>query len=311
MLAKNTPPPGPGPRISAVHRLLLQSGRWIGRLAHLLDASHRRVVRQNLRFTHPQWPAERIRRMTRGVFENIGATLMEILWITRLDRRGVLDGVLRSGEAHVQNALDRGRGLILISAHLGNWEMALQYASCYFRVPVHVVAKPLRFKPLQDWIHRFRSRFGARIIYKQGSLAELAKALGRREVVCLLVDQSRRSEGLEVTYFGRRVATTPAVAMLALRYRSPVLPVFCVRDSAGALWMRADPPLEILRTGDLKADLLANTQRVTDAVERAVRRTPEQWFWVHKRWKKFYPQLYPEYRARRARRRSRAKGGGI
>jgi KDO2-lipid IV(A) lauroyltransferase len=84
-----------------------------------------------------------------------------------------------------------------------------------------------------------------------------------------------------------------------------VLPVFCVRDPGGALWIRAEPPLEIQRTGNLKDDLAANTQRVTDAVESAVRRFPEQWFWVHKRWKKFHPEVYPEYQARRARRRAR------
>jgi KDO2-lipid IV(A) lauroyltransferase len=127
--------------------------------------------------------------------------------------------------------------------------------------------------------------------------------LRRKEIVCLLVDQSRRSEGLEVRFMGRRVTTTPAVAMLAMRHGSPVLPIFCVRGPDGGLRIQAEPAVAIERTGNLRRDLQVSTQRVTDAIEHAVCSHPEQWLWAHKRWKKFYPELYPEYQARRRRRR--------
>lgn len=290
-------------KADAFPALVCHAGKWLGRLVGAVDIPHRRVVRRNLKFVNPDWPPNRVQAMTREVFLNFGMLVAEILHMTRMTREDLLRRVETEGADHVRRALELNRGIIVISAHLGNWEMALQFASCYFRAPVNVVAKQMRFQPLQEWLHRFRSRFGARIIYKEGSLPEMAQALRRKEIVCLLVDQSRRSEGLEVRFMGRRVTTTPAVAMLALRHGSPVLPIFCIRRPDGGLRIQAEPALSIERTGNLRRDLALNTQRVTDAVAQAVSGHPEQWLWAHKRWKKFYPELYPEYQARRRRRR--------
>jgi KDO2-lipid IV(A) lauroyltransferase len=112
------------------------------------------------------------------------------------------------------------------------------------------------------------------------------------------MDISRRFDGVEVQFFGRRATATPAAAMLALRCKSPVIPIFCHRNPRGELVIKAKHPLEIKRTGNLRADLQTNTQLITDSVERAVREHPEQWNWLLKRWKDFYPDLYPESRKR-------------
>jgi KDO2-lipid IV(A) lauroyltransferase len=123
-----------------------------------------------------------------------------------------------------------------------------------------------------------------------------------------MIDQGARSrESVENTFFGHRVRATSAASLLAIRCKSPVVPVFCVRDVEGELDMFIDSPLELIRTRDLRADLKTNTQIMTDLIERAVSEYPEQWFWVHKRWKKYYPQLYPEYMARRKRRQDRKR----
>jgi KDO2-lipid IV(A) lauroyltransferase len=135
----------------------------------------------------------------------------------------------------------------------------------------------------------------------------MRRMLDRGGIIGLLVDQSRRSEGVDVTFFGRRVTATPAAAFLAIRCQCPVLPIFCVRDGSGRLTLVVKPPIEIKRRGDLRYDIQFNTQLITDAVENAVRQYPDQWFWVHKRWKKYYPEPYPEYVARR-KRRHRKKG---
>jgi KDO2-lipid IV(A) lauroyltransferase len=286
---------------------LYRAGRGLGRLTAALDVAHRRVVRRNLAFAYPGCSPPWVRALTGEVFAHMGMAAAEILQMARMGREELLGAVSTSGEEHLRRALEAGRGLIIVSAHLGNWEMALQYASCYFRAPVNVVAKPMRSRALNDRLHRFRTRFGARVIYKEGSLPEMAQALRRREIVCLLVDQSRRSEGLECRFMGHRVTTTPAVAMLALRHRSPVLPIFCIRRPEGGLHIQAEPQVPAGRTGSLRADMQAITQRITEAVERMVRRYPEQWLWAHKRWKKFHPELYPEYQALR-RRRHRHRG---
>jgi KDO2-lipid IV(A) lauroyltransferase len=140
---------------------------------------------------------------------------------------------------------------------------------------------------------------------KKGALPAMRQALRRGEVIGLLIDQSKRSESVDVNFFGKSATATPAAALLALRCKSPVIIGFCTRESNGRLALRINPPLNLQRTGDLRADLIANTQMMTDIVERAIRAHPEQWLWLHKRWKKHYPHLYPEYFARRDRRKRR------
>jgi KDO2-lipid IV(A) lauroyltransferase len=282
-------------------------GGWIGFLISVLDVPHRRIVRRNLRFANPAWTQQDIRRLTRQIFRHIGITFLEILQMRFLACENILNRARLTGEEHLHQALQQDRGLIIISAHLGNWEVGLQFACCYLNTPITGVARKVRFAPLNRRVQRLRTRFGIKVIHKKGALPEMTQTLRRKEILALLVDQSRRSEGVETLYFGRRVTTTPAVAMLAIRCRSPVLPIFCIREPNGGLRVEVKPAVEIQRSGNLRADLLINTQRVNDAVEQAVREYPEQWFWVHKRWKKFYPDLYPEYQARRRRRKERER----
>ena len=286
-------------------RYLMILGRMIGTFVFLTDAPHRRIVRRNLRFTHPHWSPEQIHRISKRVFQNLGITFLEICKLVSDTRDDVLAKAQILGLEHLTQALDKNKGLIIVSAHIGNWELGLQYAACYLQQPIVGVAKKIRLQPLNRWVHRLRTRFGNKIIYKKGALPEMRQVLRRGGIVVLLVDQSRRSEGVDVTFLGRKVTATPAAAFLAIRCHSPVLPIFCVRESNGQLAIHINSPLNFERTGDLHADIQSSTQIITDEVERAVRKYPDQWLWLHKRWKKYYPDLYPEYQARRLRRKQR------
>jgi len=287
------------------HKYIVRLGKLLGSLVYYLDVSHGRIVRRNLEFTHPGWSREKINHISRRVFQNLSITFLEICQLATLSRQDVLNKVRVVGIEHFMSALERKKGLIIVSAHLGSWEMGLQYACCFLQKPILGVAKKIRFAPLNRRLHRLRSRFGIRIIYKKGALPEMRQTLRRGGVLGLLVDQSRRSEGVDVTFFGHKVTATPAAAFLAIRCKSPVLPIFCIREADGRLTIEVKSPLEMKWTGDLKCDVQTNTQIITDAVEKAIRKYPDQWFWVHKRWKKYYPHLYPEYQARRKRRHQR------
>jgi len=117
-------------------------------------------------------------------------------------------------------------------------------------------------------------------------------------MVAILMDISRRFDGVEVNFFGRRATATPAAALLGLRCKSPIVPAFCLRNPTGELIAQIEPPLEMQRTKDLRYDLQFNTQQITDWVERSVRKCPEQWNWMLRRWKDFYPDLYQESKKR-------------
>jgi Kdo2-lipid IVA lauroyltransferase/acyltransferase len=283
----------------------LMLGRIIGTTAYLADTRHRRIVRRNLRFAFPDWTGEKIRQTTRHVFNHLGATFVEVCQMAAASKDDLTARVKVVGSERWQQALDGNRGLIIVSAHLGNWEVGMQYAACFMQKPALGIAKRIRFQPLNQWVHKLRTRFGNKIIYKKGALPDMRRALRGGGVVAMLVDQSKRLEGVDVNFFGHKVPTTPAAAFLAIRCKCPVLPIFCIREADGQLTIHVDAPLNFEWTGNLRADVQTNTQLITDAVERTVRQYPEQWFWVHKRWKKYYPHLYPEYRLRRQRQKAR------
>ena len=287
------------------HRHIVRLGKILGSAAYFLDVPHRRIVRRNLRFAYPDWSREKVEYISRRVFQNLGISFLEFFQVDSMSREQLLGRVRVVGLENLQNALKSKTGLILVSAHLGSWETGMLFVCCHIRKPLLGVVKKVRFAPLNRWVQRLRSRFGIEIVEKKGAMPEMRRMLRRGGVIGLLVDQSRRSEGVEVNFFGHKVTTTPAAAFLAIRCKSPVLPLFCVRDDSGRPTVVVQSPLEMKRTGDLRSDVQANTQIITDIVEKAVRQYPDQWFWVHKRWKKFYPHLYPEYQLRRQRRKTR------
>ena len=286
-------------------RHVINLGKILGSVFYLLDVPHRRIVRRNLRFAYPEWPRERVNIFSKRIFQNVAITILEIFQMAYFSCDQIMGKVRISGEEHILQALEQDRGLILISAHLGNWEAGLQFVACLLQLPITGVAKKIRFKPLHRWLNRLRIRFGMKIVDKKGALPDMRQALRRGEMMGLLIDQSKRSESVDVNFFGKLVTATPAAALLALRCKSPVIPGFCTREADGQLSLRLEPPLNLQRTDNLRADLIANTQMMTDVVERAIREHPAQWLWLHKRWKKHYPHLYPEYFARRQRRKQR------
>ena len=277
-------------------------GRIIGTLVYLIDASHRGIVRRNLRLAFPDWSQEKIRQTSKRVFHHLGATFVEICQLATYSKSDVIARVRVVGSERWLRVLESNQGLIVVSAHLGNWEVGMQYAACFMQKPALGVAKKIRFRPLNQWVHKLRTRFGINIIHKKGALPDMRQTLRRGGVVALLVDQSKRQEGVDVNFFGHRVPATPAAAFLSIRCKSPILPIFCIREASGQLTIHVERPIKTKWSGDLRSDVQANTQLITDAVERMIRKYPEQWFWVHKRWKKYYPHYYPKYEARKKRR---------
>jgi KDO2-lipid IV(A) lauroyltransferase len=287
-------------------KYIVTAGKLLGILAYVLDRRHQRIVKRNLEFTHPEWPRDRIRELSKDVFQNMGITLLEICQMTCLSSEDILRKVRIRGEDNLLNAMKSRKGVVLISAHLGNWEMAHIFASCYVQTPLVLVAARVRPKRLNQWIYRLRSRFGSVVLEKKGALRKMARTLRLGGMVGLLIDQGTRlPEGVEVAFFGKTVTATPAAGILARRYDSPVLPAFCIREGDGRLTLIVEPPLALKKTEDLRADLKFNTQIMNNAVERAVKAYLGQWFWFHKRWKRHYPHLYPEDLARRQRRKKK------
>lgn len=267
-------------------------GRLLGRLLYIGAAAQRRTVLSNLRFAFPEFSPQRVRRIARGVFQNYGLTLVEVLQMGFFSREQVLRRVRINGLDQVLEKVALDQGVVVVSAHMGNWEIGMQVMPCFFGRPLTAVAKQFKAGLIENWLHRVRTRFGSQILYKKGALAEMTRIVRGGGVLTILVDMARRKDGVDIVFFGKKATATPAVAMLALRCRCPVVPVFCLRQADGTIGIELGAPIEMLRSRDLRRDLVVNTQRITDRVEGMVRRHPEQWHWMMKRWKDHYPQLY-------------------
>lgn len=267
-------------------------GHLLGHGLYIFNRGWRRTVRRNLEFAFPDLSPAAVRARSRRVFGNYGISLVEILQLGFMTHADVARRIRLYGIKHFRDAYVQHRGVIAVSAHLGNWELGVQAMPCMFDGKVTAVAKRLRNTRFERWLYHIRTRFGNSILYKKGALAEMTGILRGGGVLAVLMDMARRKDGVDVTFFGKMATATPAVAMLALRCRCPVVPVFCVREPDGVIGLHGHPPIEMRRSRDLRADLVENTQRITDVIERVVREHPEQWHWLMRRWEEHYPQLY-------------------
>jgi len=293
---------------SVPHKRIASIGRVLGMLMYGIDVRHRRIVRRNLKLVYPEWSPRRVKKISRRIFQNLGTTFLEICQMMCFSSHDIIDRVKIRGQEHLLNAMHNNKGAILISAHLGNWEIVPLFWPLYFNTPITIVVRKIRNKIINRWIYGLRTRFGSRVIYKDVALPEMTRTVRQGKILGILIDQGMKSSiGVKIRFFNKFVTATPGAALLAMRCKSPVLPAFCTRNDDGAHTINIEPPLVLKRTGDLSADLRTNTQIMTDAIEKAVREYPEQWFWVHKRWRKYYPHLYPEDMYRRRRRRARKK----
>jgi KDO2-lipid IV(A) lauroyltransferase len=273
-------------------RRLAALGRIVGQIAYYVDIPHRRVVWRNLKFCFPKRSSREVVQLSKRVYQNLGVVVLEMLQTAALSPDELTRRVEVVGEEHLLGALEEKRGVVAVSGHTGGWEMAMLAVAAGFQVPVTVVS---RDDPLNRFSDSVRRHFGINTVYKKGAFPAMMQALRQGRIVLMTVDMSRSKDEVEVRFFGKRATMTMSAALLALRSRCPVVPALCHRRPDGGLTLRLGPAFKIKRTGDLRADLQAGSQRMTDAVEEAVREFPEQWLWHQKRWKVFYPHLYPEY----------------
>ena len=263
-------------------------GRQLGNVWYHLDFEHRNVAIQNLQmaFGHEKSVSE-IRDIARRTFQNLGMTGMEFFRIPRMDVKTFKERVKIEGLEEALKLFQKGKGIFLLLSHFGNWEM-MGVMSKVIGQPIMVLAKPMKRKELLDeWIGKIRSASGLEVISAVNAGRKVIRALSQNRVVGILIDQrAKRSEGIWADFFGKKAPTTPGLAVLAMKTGAPVLPVFMVRDGFQGHRLIIKEPLELIRTGDIKRDVEANTQLFNRTLESMIRQYPDQWFWVHRRWER-------------------------
>jgi KDO2-lipid IV(A) lauroyltransferase len=257
-------------------------------VAWLLDVPHRRIGMTNLAIAFPEKPVAERRWILRRSFLNLGRMAAELAHLPRLTDAQLRDMVRFADEAWWAEAVgwERSSGVLVLSGHFGNWEL-LVYAHGRRGHPVHMVHRAIANPLVDAWLHALRAPAGTFMIRKSGAAQSVLKALRERALLVLPIDQnSTRNLGVFVDFFGVPASTNAGMARIALRTDAPIVPVFIVREGASARHtVHVLPILQAERTGDVDADVVTNTQRFTALFEEMVRRHPEQWLWMHKRWK--------------------------
>jgi len=264
--------------------------KWLaGALAALLHWAtprFRGIADQNLRMALPELGARERRAVCRGVYRSIGRLLAECARFPRLNSENIQDLVSYSGLEHYQSAVTRGKGVLFLTAHLGPWELGA-FAHALYGYPIQILYRPLDNARLDRLVNRYRTLCGNKLIDKRDSARGILSALARNETVGILADQNTSlEEGVFVNFFGITACTTAGIARVALHTGAAVVPAFCVwEEAAGRYCIHFEPPLEFAVSSDRDADIRAATQQMASVIEKYIRRYPDQWLWIHRRWK--------------------------
>ncbi|PON15206.1 hypothetical protein C2W62_25070 [Candidatus Entotheonella serta] len=269
-------------------RLAYGLGERCGDLMYVGLVTRRRVTLDNLALAlgGHRSPQER-QKLAREVFRYLGRHMVDFAHLRHINAARMQQMFVNWEQVAYLDALaSGGSGLLVISAHFGSWEL-LPALGLALQAPINVIMRP----PDHPLIHRlsetYRQRCGYRAIGRRHALRETLQALHRQEIVGVLMDQSSlRSESVEVEFFGMKTFNPMGPALMALRAKCPVVGVFLVCEEPGRHRVVITDEIPLVRTGNLRRDLEENSRRFNQVIEAQIRQYPEQWFWLHRRWKK-------------------------
>ena len=259
-------------------------GTFIGSAFYAADGAHRRLAIRQLRAAFPLRSEEECRTIARATFGHFGRLLVALLKFSTLDEAGLRARVEYEGDERVRTALAGGKGVLLFSGHFGYWELQ-GIAHPLALPPMSVLARPLDNPYLHELLEKTRRATGNHVIYRRGAVRRILRALQADECVATMIDQHIQPvDAITVQFFNQPAATTSALATLALRTGAPVIPVFALPLGGGRYRMIYEHPVE-LPAADSPDPVRELTQRCTDVLEMYVRRHPQLWLWMHRRWR--------------------------
>ena len=258
----------------------------IAQVVYLLHFRLRQVGMRNLEMVFPEKSERERRRILRGVFTSLGRQLAELCQFPKYTLENVDEVVVYDGLENYQRAYAQRKGVLFLTAHFGGWELSA-FAHSLHGHWLHIVMRPMDNEYLDRLLQHYRTMHGNKTVNKDDFVRGLLAAMKAGETVGILMDTNMTPpQGIFVDFFGIPACTASGLARIALRTDAAVVPGFTIWDPALQKYrLRFDPALELIRTGHLEADIAANTQMFTKVIEDYVRKYPDQWLWVHRRWK--------------------------
>jgi KDO2-lipid IV(A) lauroyltransferase len=268
------------------HSLARAVGAMVARALLALTPELRKTADFNLRLAFPDWSDERRQAAISGMTRSLGWMAAEFARMPQYTRENINDVIVLDGHQNFLEGQRRGKGVLFLTAHIGAWELS-SYAHALYGYPLHYMARPLDNVRLDALVNRYRGLSGNAPIFKNESARAMLKILKDDGTIGILADQNTMpQEGVFVDFFGTPACTTAGIARVALHTGAAVVPGYAVWDDALQKYrLRFEPPLDLIRTGDAERDIRENTQRFAKVTEEIIRKYPDQWVWIHARWK--------------------------
>ncbi len=254
--------------------------RWIGRGLFFGITKRRLITLQSLRLAYPEKSEEEIRQIGMESFMNMVQFGMEFARFPKLLKENKFDF---EGKGIIHELLKLKKGIIVIVAHITNWEAVAINCGKFF--PSAAIGRPLKNRYFYEHVRYLRGLTGTTSIDKSGAIREVLKELKKNKLVGFLIDQHERQGAVRVNFFGKPCMTSSLPARIASKWNIPVVTCFCYRDSKGNLITKAEGPIPIVSTENEEEDILTNTQAIVGAIEKEVRKRPGEWLWMHRRWR--------------------------
>ena len=256
----------------------------------------RKIAMFNLRLAFPDWTDARRNETLHQMTQYVGWQAVEFARFPKYNRANIEPVIEIEGHENFLEAQRKGKGVLILTGHIGAWELS-SFAHAVYGFPMHYLARPLDNVRLDAFVNRYRGLSGNQPIYKNESARPVLKTLHGGGIVGVLADQNTLpEEGAFVEFFGKTACTTTGIARLALHTGAAVVPGYAYWDVATEKYkLRFEPAVDVVETGDGERDVVENTQRFAKITEDIIRKFPEQWVWVHARWKtrpKSEPPLY-------------------
>jgi KDO2-lipid IV(A) lauroyltransferase len=258
----------------------------VARVLYAMMPNLRKTAEFNLRLAFPDWGESQRAAVIGGMVRNLGWMAAEFARLPRHTKKNIEQLVVLDGHENFLEGQRRGKGVLYFTGHIGAWELS-SYAHALYGFPLHYMARPLDNARVNALVNEYRCLSGNRPVFKNDSARTVLRILRESGTVGILADQNTMpEEGVFVDFFGKTACTTTGIARVALHTDAAVVPGYAVWDEGMQKYrLRFEPPVELIRTGDSERDVFENTQKFAKVIEGVIRKYPEQWVWVHARWK--------------------------
>ncbi len=266
------------------YRAGVLAGGMVGYMAFYLLPRERGRALEHLTQVFRDKDRSWIRKTARSSFVHLGKSLLEVMMMSSWRASRIVD---IEGLDNVDKAFDRGRGVVYVTGHIGNWELAA-YAIASKKYPISVIAAPLEPEQVNDMIVRLREKLGVRTILRSrpGAAKELIRVFKENRALAILIDQDTDVESAFVDFLGRPAWTPTAAASMAIKFDAPVLFGYIKRNENGRHTFTIEGPLDLILTGNREKDIIDNTAMLTKKIGDCILNEPEQWVWMHRRWRR-------------------------